>query len=364
MAIILTEEIIKKAPKVILHEHLDGCLRPATIVELAEKEGIDLPESDPEKLAAWFHRGSDRGSLPLYLEGFGTTIAVMQTKAALERIAYEGVMDAAADNVSYIELRFHPGFHTQKGLSLEDVMNSVLAGMSRAEAECGTKWGLIVCAMRNMDPEVALEMAELAVSYRDKGVVGFDLAGDESGNPAKRFVDAFQLVQRENFNITIHAGEAFGMKSIWQALQWCGAHRIGHATNLIEDMVFDEHDGKVIQMGTLAQYVLDKRIPLEICLLSNVQTGAAKSIAAHPFPIFWRYKFRVTVNTDNRLMSNTSMTKELWTMSQQWGLTLDDIEKLMLNGMKSAFSPYKKRLNLIYNVIKPGYERLRMELED
>jgi adenosine deaminase len=357
----LTEEIIRRMPKVLLHEHLDGCLRPRTILEIAEKEKIDLPETDPTKLGEWFHRGASRGSLPLYLEGFGTTIAVMQTKYALER--YEAIVDAADDNIAYIELRFHPGFHTQKGLSLEDVMNSVLAGCARAEKETGVAWGLIVCAMRNMDPEIALEMAELAVHYRDKGVVGFDLAGDESGHPPKKHVEAFHYIQRENFNITIHAGEAFGMKSIWQAIQWCGAHRIGHATHLIEDMTIDKQ-GKILAMGTLAQYVLDKRIPLEICLLSNVQTGAAASVAAHPFPILFRYKFRLTVNTDNRLMSDTTMTKEFWTIVKEWGLTFDDLEKLNINAMKSAFTPYKKRLALIYNVIKPGFAKLRTEIED
>lgn len=359
----LTEEIVRRMPKVLLHEHLDGCLRPRTICEIAEKERVDLPESDPDKLAAWFHRGCNRKSLPLYLEGFAATIAVMQTRESLERIAHEAIVDAAADNIAYIELRFHPGYHTQKGLSLEAVMNAVLAGCARAEKETGVAWGIIVCAMRNMDPAIAMEMAELAVAYRNRGVVGFDLAGDESGHPPKKHVDAFHFIQRENFNITIHAGEAFGMKSIWQAIQWCGAHRIGHATHLVEDMTIDDH-GKVLSMGTLAQYVLDKRIPLEICLLSNIQTGAANSIAEHPFGVFWRYRFRLTVNTDNRLMSDTTMTKEIMTIVEQWKLSFDDVEKLMLNAMKSAFIPYKKRLMLIYNTIKPGFAKLRTELED
>lgn len=358
----LTEEIVHRLPKVLLHEHLDGGLRPETILEIAKKENVELPESTPEKLKEWFHRGSDRGSLPLYLEGFRYTIAVMQTKESLERVAYEAVIDAAKENIVYLEIRFHPGFHTEKGLSLEDVMNAVLHGMDRGGKETGVEWGIIICAMRNMEPSVSLEMAELYTNYRDKGVVGFDLAGDESGHPPKRHVDAFHYVQRSNGNITIHAGEAFGKDSIWQAIQWCGAHRIGHGTHLFEDMTLDDN-GKVIQMGSLAQYVLDKRIPLEICLLSNVQTGAAKSLEKHPFPIYWRYKFRVTVQTDNRLMSDTTMTKELMTIINQWGFKLDDIEKLMLNGMKSAFAPYKQRLNIIYTRIKSDFQKIRLELE-
>ena len=359
----LSEKVVARMPKVLLHEHLDGGLRPNTILEIAEQEKVDLPESDPAKLAAWFHRGANRGSLPLYLEGFGTTIAVMQTKASLARVAYEAILDAAAENIAYIELRFHPGFHTQRGLTLEDVMNAVLAGCARGERETGVQWGLLVCAMRNMDPAISLEMAELAVSYRDKGVVGFDLAGDESGHPPKKHIDAFHFIQRANFSITIHAGEAFGKDSIWQAIQWCGAHRIGHAVRLIEDMAIDDQ-GKVVEMGTLAQYVLDKRIPLEVCLLSNIQTGACASVETHPFPLLWRYRFRVCVNTDNRLMSDTTLTKELWTIARTWGLSFDDIEKITINSIKSAFIPYKQRCALIYNVIKPGFSRLRTDLED
>ncbi|RMH54996.1 MAG: adenosine deaminase [Candidatus Hydrogenedentota bacterium] len=357
----VTEDLVRRIPKVLLHEHLDGGLRPNTILELAEQLGVDLPESDPERLATWFHRGADRGSLPLYLEGFGTTIAIMQTADALERIAYEAILDAAAENIVYIELRFHPGYHTQRGLSLEGVMNAVLSGLDRGSRETGVEYGLIVCAMRNMDPSVSLEMAELAVNYRNKGVVGFDLAGEEAGHPPKKHVEAFHYVQRANGNITIHAGEAFGKESIWQALQWCGAHRIGHATHLLEDMVLDEN-GKLVSMGTLAQYVLDKRIPLEICLLSNIHTGAAESLATHPFPLYWRYRFRVTLNTDNRLMSNTTMTKEMWTAAREYNLDLDDLEKITINAMKSAFIPHKRRLKLIYETIKTGYQKLRLEL--
>lgn len=356
-----TEDVVRRAPKVLLHEHLDGGLRPETVIELAKDQKVKLPETSVEGLAEWFHRGANRKSLPLYLECFGVTISVMQTKEALERVAYEAILDAAAENVVYLEVRFHPGYHTEKGLTLEEVMESVLAGLERGRKETGVEWGLIVCAMRNMDPAVSLEMSELAVQYRDRGVVGFDLAGDEAGHPAKRHVEAFFHAKRENFNITVHAGEAFGQDSIWQAIQWCGAHRIGHATRLVEDMVVK--DGEVLRMGTLAQYVLDHRIPLEICLLSNIQTGAAESVEAHPFPIYFKYRFRVTVNTDNRLMSNTSMTKEFLTMVKHYGLTLDDIERITINSMKSAFLKYKHRVRIIFDKIKPGYARIREGLD-
>lgn len=357
----LDVETIRRIPKVCLHEHIDGGMRPATIIEIAGKEGIDLPTKDPRALGEWFRRGAQRGSLPLYLEGFRYTIAALQTEEALERAAFEALEDFARENVVYAELRFHPGFHTQKGLTVEDVMAATAAGCRRARERYGIEWGLIVCAMRNMDPKVSLEMAELAVDWRDRGAVGFDLAGEEAGHPPKKHVEAFQYCQRQNFNITIHAGEAFGQESIWQALQWCGAHRLGHATRLTDDLAIQ--DGKIVRMGRLAQYVLDHRIPLEICLLSNVHTAAAPSLEAHPFPVLYRYKFRVNLNTDDRLMSGTSMTTELKTAVDAYGLTFDDLEKITINSMKSAFIPYKRRCALIYNQIKAGFQKIRTELE-
>src|SRR6266849_5096274 len=296
---------LKSLPKVLLHEHLDGVLRPKTVIELARSAKYDqLPTEDPDELARWFHQGANQGSLPKYLEGFAHTIAVMQTEEALERAAYEQAEDLSRDRVAYFETRFAPIFHTRKGLSHQQVVSAVLKGLERGRKDFGISSGLIICAMRNMD--VSLEMAELAVDFRERGVVGFDLAGEEGGFPPKKHVDAFHYIQRENFNITVHAGEAFGKESIWQAIQWCGAHRIGHATRLIEDIVLDERDrSHVVQMGYLAQYVLDKRIPLEICLTSNVDTGAVKSLEEHPFAVYHKYKFRTTLNTDDRLMSNT-----------------------------------------------------------
>jgi adenosine deaminase len=355
----LDRGVLKSLPKVLLHEHLDGVLRPKTVIELARNAKYDqLPTEDPEELARWFHQGANQGSLAKYLEGFAHTIAVMQTEEALERAAYEQAEDLSQDGVVYFETRFAPIFHTRKELSHQQVVSAVLKGLERGRKNFGITSGLIICAMRNMD--VSLEMAELAVDFRERGVVGFDLAGEEGGYPPKKHVDAFHYIQRQNFNITIHAGEGFGKESIWQAIQYCGAHRIGHGTRLIDDIAIA--DGKAVKLGELAQYVLDKRIPLEICLLSNVQTGATRSLVEHPFKILYQEKFRVTLNTDNRLMSDTSMSKEFEAAADTFGLRLDDFEKITINAMKSAFLPYDQRCDFIYSTIKPGYAKVRGSL--
>lgn len=359
----LSDTLLRELPKVLLHDHLDGGLRPQTVIDLAKDQKYKkLPTSDAGELAEWFHRGAKRGSLPLYLEGFAHTCGVMQTEEALERVAYEMMEDMHDDGVVYVETRFAPVFHTEKGLHWDDVVNAVLKGLERGRKNFGVEYGVIICAMRNM--RLSQEMAELAVDFRERGVVGFDLAGEEGGFPPKKHVDAFHYIQRENFNITIHAGEAFGKESIWQAIQWCGAHRIGHATRLIEDIGLDKHDPtKIVKMGYLAQYVLDKRIPLEICLLSNVDTGATKSVEEHPFGIYYRYKFRVTLNTDDRLMSDTTMSKEFKAAQRAFKLSLDDLEKITINSMKSAFIPYNRRIQIIYDTIKPGYVKVRARLK-
>jgi adenosine deaminase len=355
----LDRAALQTLPKVLLHEHLDGVLRPQTIIELAKSLDYDqLPTQNPEELARWFHQGANQGSLPKYLEGFAHTIAVMQNEEALERVAYEQAEDLSHDGVVYFETRFAPLFHTRKGLTHQQVVSAVLKGLERGRKDFGISSGLIICAMRNMD--VSLEMAELAVDFRQRGVVGFDLAGEEGGYPPKKHVDAFHYIQRQNFNITVHAGEGFGKESIWQAIQYCGAHRIGHGTRLVDDIAVT--DGRVVKLGDLAQYVLDKRIPLEICLLSNVHVGAARSLAEHPFKLFYQEKFRVTLNTDNRLMSNTSMTKEFEAARDTFGLTMDDFERITINAMKSAFLPYDRRCEFIYSVIKPGYAEVRNSL--
>jgi adenosine deaminase len=354
-------ETIQRLPKVNLHDHLDGGLRPETILDLAQPLGVDLPAEDPDGLRDWFHDGARRGDLKKYLEGFGVTCAVMQTAEGLERVAFEALEDLHDDGVVYAELRFAPQYHTRCGLNLEEVMNAVLAGMHRAEKTFGMPWGLIVCGMRNSDPALSLKMAELAVSFRDRGCVGFDVAGDESGHPPKDHLDAFQLCQRENFNITIHAGEAFGPPSIWQALQYCGAHRIGHCTRLLEDMVVEGN--RILRMGRLAQYILDHRIPLEICLSSNMQTGAVRDLATHPFSLFLQHEFRVTLNTDNRLMSGVTTTDEYQLVVDHFGCDLKVLERISINSMKSAFIPYERRCDVIFDVIKPGFRAIHDDLE-
>lgn len=354
------EEIIRTVPKVLLHDHLDGGLRPQTIIDLAKEIKYNkLPTSDAGELAEWFHRGANKGNLVEFLQGFEHTCAVMQTKESLTRTAYEMMEDMKNDGVCYVETRFAPVLHTQKGLYHEEIIEAVLEGLERGKQDFGVGYGVILCALRNM--KNSLEVAELAVNYRKQNVVGFDLAGEEGGFPPKKHLDAFQYIKQKNFNITIHAGEAFGKESIWQAIQICGALRIGHATRLLEDMVFDR-EGNIIALGELAQYILDTRLPLEICLLSNVHTGAIDKLDNHPFLKFYKEKFRVFLNTDDRLMSDTTLTKEYLTAIEMFGLNLDDVEKLNINAMKSSFIPYKERLHYIYNVMKPGYQKIREQL--
>jgi len=324
------------------------------VIELARDIGYaQLPTTDAGNLADWFLANASRGSLPLYLQGFEHTCAVMQTEEGLERAAYEMLEDMKKDGVVYVETRFAPVLHTRKGLHIESAARAVIRGLERGWKDFGVRYAVIFCALRNMQPEVSREVAELAVDLRPHGVLGFDLAGEEGGYPPKKHIDAFHFAQRENFNITIHAGEGFGKESIWQAIQWCGAHRIGHATRLIEDMTVK--DGNVVSMGTLAQYVLDKRIPLETCLTSNVHTAAVRSVEEHPFAIFYRYKFRVTLNTDNRLMSAITLSDEYRTAARIFNLDIDDLERITVNAMKSAFIPYRERTALIHEVIRPGF---------
>ena len=351
-------ETLRAAPKVLLHDHLDGGLRPATVIDLAREQGYTkLPTLDAAELARWFHASAASGSLALYLRGFAHTIAVMQTPDAIERVAYESGEDLARDGVVYAESRYAPVFSTSRGLSLQQVVDAVGRGFARAEREHRIVLRQIVCAMR--DRTDSLEMAKLAVANRDRGVVGFDIAGEEAGYPAEKHLEAFQLCHRENFSITIHAGEGFGPRSIWQALQICNAHRIGHGVRLVEDMTIS--DGAVTGLGLLAAYIRDKRIPLELCPSSNVDTGAVPSLEAHPIRHFLAQRFRVTVNTDNRLMSNVTLSEEFRRLSQVTSIDLDDVEKLSINAMKSAFVGYDERLAIIYDRIKPGYAKLRGE---
>lgn len=355
-------EIIPQLPKVELHDHLDGGLRPRTVLDLAGPLGISLPCSDPEELGRWFRRGADRKNLGLYLEGFELTVQLMQTEAALERVALEAVEDLAAAGLVYAEIRFAPILHTRKGLAQEAIVEAVLAGLEEGRKKTGMEFGLLLCAMRNMGASLSLKTAQLAVDYRERGVVGFDIAGDEANNPPQDHLAAFQFIRNENFNITIHAGEAFGPPSIWAALQACGAQRIGHGTRLIEDMSVN---GEEIQrMGSLAAFVRDRRVPLECCLSSNVQTGAAPSLEAHPFRVFYRNNFRVALCADNRLMSGTDLCQEMALAVEAFDLDLADLEKLTVNAMKSAFIGYDRRIELIYGKIKPGYALARKALAE
>jgi adenosine deaminase len=338
-------ETIRHAPKALLHDHLDGGLRPATVVDLARETGYGrLPTEDVDELAAWFTRGADRKSLELYLETFAHTVGVMQTPDALARVAAEAAQDLAADGVVYAEIRFAPELHVE--------------GERRAAAD-GRPIVVrtIITAMRQLAR--SREIAELAVRWRDDGVVGFDIAGPEAGYRPTRHLDAFDIVRHENFHITIHAGESFGLPSIWEAVQFCGAERLGHGVHIVDDIAV-RPDGTVA-MGRLSTFVRDRRIPLEMCPTSNVHTGAAESIETHPFDLLRRLRFRVTVNTDNRLMSDVSLSSEFAALDAAFDLGLGEMEWLTINALKSAFAPFDERLRLINEVVKPGYAHLRSE---
>ena len=352
-------DIIRAAPKVLLHDHLDGGLRPTTVIDLARASGYTgLPSTDPDDLARFFTSGADRKSLVLYLEGFDHTVAVMQNRESIIRVAQECAEDLAADGVVYAEVRYAPELSTHAGMTLDEVVDAVLEGFRRG-SRAGIEMGFIVTAMRQFARSV--EIAELAIRHRDEGVVGFDVAGPEKGFPPTRYLDAFNLIHQANFNLTIHAGEAFGLPSIWEALQWCGAHRLGHGVRIVDDITTDA-DGQH-KLGRLASYVRDMRVPLEMCPTSNVHTGAAPSIQEHPIDLLRRLRFRVTVNTDNRLMSGVTMSSEFETLSRTFGFGLDEMQWLTLNAMKSAFVSFDARLRLINGVIKPGYARLLAETE-
>jgi adenosine deaminase len=348
---------IRQAPKALLHDHLDGGLRPATVIDIADQTGYDgLPTTHVDELATWFRTQSHSGSLERYLEPFSHTVAVMQTPDSLHRVAYECVEDLAADSVVYAEVRFAPELHIDRGLSFDEIVDSVLAGFADGEKACAAAGRpivvrLLVTAMRHA--AVSREIAELAIRFRDKGVVGFDIAGAEAGNPPTRHLDAFEYMRDHNARFTIHAGEAFGLPSIHDAIAFCGADRLGHGVRIVDDI--DVIAGGEVRLGRLASILRDKRIPLELCPSSNVQTGAVKSIADHPFDLLARTRFRVTVNTDNRLMSDTSMSLEMYRLVQAFGYGWSDLERFTINAMKSAFIPFDERLAIIDEVIKPRF---------
>jgi adenosine deaminase len=360
MSTSLSAESILRAPKVLLHDHLDGGLRPRTVVELAAETGYpDLPSHDADELGRWFLGAAHSGSLERYLETFAHTVGVMQTPAAISRVAAECAEDLARDGIVYAEVRFAPELHTERGLEHEQVIDAVLEGFERgtaAAARDGFRIRVVALLTAMRHAARSLEIAQLAVKYRDNGVVGFDIAGAEAGYPPTRHLDAFDYMRRENAHFTIHAGEGFGLPSIWEAIQWCGADRLGHGVRIIDDITVD--DSGEVDLGRLAAYVRDKRIALEMCPTSNVQTGAVASIIEHPIGLLRTLNFRVTVNTDNRLMSGCSMTSEMTELVKAFSYTWSDLQWLTINAMKSAFIPFDERLALINDVIKPGYADL------
>jgi adenosine deaminase len=377
----VTPDAAREAPKVLLHDHLDGGVRPQTIIELADAIGYEgLPAHDSGALQTWFTQSADSGSLPRYLETFTHTLAVMQTADGLRRVARECVEDLAADGVVYAESRYAPEQHLSTGLSLEEVVEAVNAGFREGEASAAQA-GLpirvmaLLTAMRQAAN--GTEIAQLAIRYRDDGVAGFDIAGAEAGFPPTRHLAAFEYLRRENAHFTIHAGEAFGLPSIWEAIQWCGADRLGHGVRIVDDITVDgrafadwvnahRHDPRLlidvdldrIRLGRMAAYVRDMRIPLEMCPSSNLQTSAALSIPLHPITLLKRLRFRVTLNTDNRLMSATTMSREATLLADEAGWDLADLRWVTINAMKSAFIPFDERLAFIDDVIKPGYRQL------
>ena len=360
-----TLDDFRLAPKVLLHDHLDGGLRPATVLELAREVGYDrLPADTSAALAHWFATAADAGSLERYLETFEHTVAVMQTAPALTRVARECAEDLAADGVVYAEVRFAPELHTDGGLSLDETVEAVLRGFADGAAAAAERGHPIivralVTAMRHAAR--SREIAELAVRFRDRGVVGFDIAGAEAGNPPSRHLDAFEYLRDQNSHFTIHAGEAFGLPSIHEAVAFCGTDRLGHGVRMIDDITLPPGSGSAdhsypgARLGRIADYVRDKRIPLELCPSSNVQTGAVASIAEHPFNVLARLQFRVTVNTDNRLMSNTTMSREFLLLHEAFGYGWADFQRFTVNAMKSSFLHFDERLALIDEVVKPGY---------
>ena len=356
----LTLDSIRSVPKVLLHDHLDGGLRPGTVIELADAVGYpNLPSTDVTELGRWFRDAADSGSLESYLETFAHTCGVMQTEDALVRVAAECAEDLAADGVVYAEVRYAPELFAERGLSLDAVVEAVQAGFAEVERRAADQgkfiqMGTLLCAMRQHAR--AQEIAEVAVRYRDHGVVGFDIAGPEAGFPPTRNLDAFEYLRTNNAHFTIHAGEAFGLASIWEAIQHCGAERLGHGVRIVDDIKTDP--GGTVHLGRLAGYVRDRRIPLEICPSSNVQTGAASSIADHPIGLLARLRFRVTVNTDNRLMSGCTVSSEFAALAEAFGYGWADLQWFTINAMKSAFIDFDRRLDLINNVIKPGYAPL------
>ena len=333
----ITAEFVQAIPKADLHCHLDGSLRVETILDLAREQSIPLPADDYDGIREAVHAGKDCEDLVDYLKAFDITCKVLQTEDALRRVSFELAEDAAAENVRYLEVRYAPILHTARGLRLDQIVEAVLNGLRDAEQRYDIKTGLIICGIRNMTPETSMRIAELAVAFKNRGVVGFDLAGAEYNNPAKLHREAFYLIRNNNINVTIHAGEAYGPESIHQSIHHCGAHRIGHGTRLRES-------------GDLLNFVNDHRIPLEICLKSNLQTRAVESMASHPFKFYLDLGLRVTLNTDNRLITDTTVSDEYLLAQRQWGLGVDELRWITVNGFKSSFLPFREKKHLLRKI--------------
>ena len=334
----ITKELIRKLPKAELHCHLDGSLRVSTILELATLQKVQLPADNQEDLHKFLAIKGKMKNLEEYLKIFDITLSVLQTPESLQRVSFELAEDCWNDSVRYVEVRYSPILHTQKGMTSSESVDAVKMGLDHAEAEFGIKTGIILCGIRNISPEVSLKLADLAVQYKNQGVVGFDLAGAEENFPAKHHQEAFELILKKNINATLHAGEAFGPESIHQAIHACGAHRIGHGTRLKEN-------------EDLMAFINDHRIALEICLKSNIQTRSISSLKNHPFKYYFDQHLRVTLNTDNRLISDTTLSEEYYLAAETFNLTMQDIRTIIINGFKSAFLPHNERRDLIKNIV-------------
>ena len=346
----ISHKLISQLPKVELHCHLDGSLRISSILDIAKKEGIKLPSYNLESLRPYLKAGKKRGTLEDYIKRFDITLSVMQSPKSLKRIAYELIEDVAKENVRYIEVRYSPILHTQRGMTLNTAIESVQKGLKKGEKQYGVKSGIIICGIRHISPEKSLILADLAVRYKNKGVVGFDLAGAEENFPAKEHREAFYLIRNNNINATIHAGEAFGPSSIHQAIHQCGANRIGHGTRLKEDK-------------GLMQYVNDHRIALEICLTSNWQTKSIRSLKYHPAKLYYEQGIRITLNTDNRLISGTTLTNEFMLAHQLFNFTLHDFREITIIAMKSAFIPHQERKKMIKKIAEEFEKKFNLHPE-
>ena len=357
-----TSDQIKRVPKALLHDHLDGGLRPETIIEIAQQIGYKkLPTDDPKQLGDWFEESCNSHSLVRYLETFSHTIAVMQSKEAIIRVSRECAIDLARDGVVYAEVRGAPELFTEQGLTLDQVVEATLEGYKQGMAEAAREGNKIrveslLCGMRQNNR--SQEAAAAVVKYRNKGVVGFDIAGPEDGFPPTNQLETFEYLRKENAHFTIHAGEAYGLPSIWEAIQICGAERLGHGVRIIDDIDFS---GDKPKLGPLASYVRDRRIPLELCPTSNLQTGAAKTYSEHPIGMLAKLRFRVTLNTDNRLMSRTSMSNEMSECVKSFGWKFADLQRVTVNALKSSFIPFEERLEIIEKVVKPAYAAISAE---